>query len=263
MVASKVSQFKNKQGKTIVVTYEDVGLKNPTIKEKEAARLKIAELRKEAEDGTDPMAESRLADYEVKSIAREADKKFAKKQNKNKPDDVDYSTTDKDKIKEAFGLKLSSVYVRPDEFNKLPDENRAKILTLKKELEKTRVVDVLSEISPYQAYRMSERELRALNKNNAKGREIEGKIIELMKTPNQVKADQQKAAQEAVNWRLTQLNSHIQFLKGTSKVKSSRMNQRKKIYFAYVAEKRALESGKKWDEVSWWKNEGWKGMKVD
>jgi len=74
MVASKVSQFKNKNGKTIVITFADVGLKNPTIAERREATKEIQQLRKDAANGDDA-AKERLAGLVDNSLGRQKGKK--------------------------------------------------------------------------------------------------------------------------------------------------------------------------------------------
>lgn len=77
MVASKVSQFKNKNGKTVVVTYEDIGLKNPSRAKVEDMRQQVNAMRQAAADPSHPdhaKAQEGMAVLVGKSLQRQAER---------------------------------------------------------------------------------------------------------------------------------------------------------------------------------------------
>lgn len=113
---------------------------------------------------------------------------------------------------------LSSVLIKPDDFNTLPTAKQQRVQELIAEAKKLNVQVPGIDLGPDQVRRMSNRQKEATNKGIIRRNEIVDEIRQLLKSDKQV-ADESRAADvKKAKERLNQIDSHDKTIKGLGRM---------------------------------------------
>jgi hypothetical protein len=183
---------------------------------KKCSRDKAAQTSKEAKAKTVEKAKAR---GELKRAVKEGKGQKARVKEKPAP------TIEK-------GFSIRDVVVTPKAFNSLPGETRSRILELRDEFEKLGYIDARTQIGPDQARRQTKRQKQSISNTAVKAFRLEDQVRELIKPPEQRKAEREKAVRKQMEDRLTSISREIEMHEQFNKrsIESKRSNANKRVY---------------------------------
>ena len=143
------------------------------------------------------------------------------------------------------GFHIRDTLVLPERLNILPQENVIEILQIKEEFNKLGYIDFRYEMGNDQIRRMSKNQALKLEKIRNKVWELESRVRELLKTPEEVEAQQKQQVEKEAQEKLTRLKYRKRDIESYCQryLQSKRENATKQEYQDIIKQIEILEGG--------------------